>query len=207
VQESTELEQGMADETDIPEAGAGPAQEASPEERIAVLEADVARLNDERLRALAELENTRRRGEKQAVEARAYAIDRFARDLLPVADTMARALSSVTAEVRAADEAVRNLFEGVELTERALIDAFTRHGLKRIGEKGVKFDPNLHQAVAQIPADVPAGHVAEIMTPGYVLNDRTIRAALVAVSLGAPGAKPEEAAPSQEAGATIDIKV
>jgi molecular chaperone GrpE len=197
----------MADETDAQvEPDAAPqTRELSTEERVAALEADIARLRDEHLRALAEVENTRRRGEKQALEARAYAIDRFARDLLPVADTMGRALASVTPEVRAADEAVRNLFEGVELTERALIEAFTRHGLKRVGEKGEKFDPNLHQAAAQIPSDLPAGHVAEVMTPGYVLGDRTIRAALVAVSLGA--VSPANDSDATPPGAAVDIKV
>ncbi|MBL8549847.1 MAG: nucleotide exchange factor GrpE [Hyphomonadaceae bacterium] len=209
----------MADETETQDEASpqGAPRELSAEERIAQLEAEVAKLKDEHLRALAEAENTRRRGEKQAHEARAYAIDRFARDLLPVADTMARALASVTPEVRASDEAVRNLFEGVELTERALIDAFTRHGLKRVGEKGEKFDPNLHQAAAQIPSEHPAGHVAEIMTPGYLLGDRTIRAALVAVSLGRPASvRTEESpppgqasghSPSQSSGPSVDFKV
>jgi molecular chaperone GrpE len=179
-----------------------------PDEGAADLEAEISRLKDEHLRALAEIENTRRRGEKQAHEARAYAIDRFARDLLPVADTMARALALVTPEVRAADEAVRNLFEGVELTERALIDAFDRHGLRRVGRKGEKFDPNLHQAAAQIASDLPAGTVAEVMTPGYVLGDRTIRAALVAVSVGSGEAANDQPDPAAAApGAAIDIKV
>lgn len=188
-----------------------PREEAppAPEERIAQLEAEVAKLKDEHLRALAEVENTRRRGERQAQEAKAYAIDRFARDLLPVADTMSRALGSVAPEVRAADEAVRSLFEGVELTERALIDAFTRHGLKRLGERGERFDPNLHQAVAQIPSDAPAGAIAEVMQVGYALNERTLRAAIVAVSTGPTPAAPAPETPRDDAapGAAVDIKV
>ena len=198
----------MSDQTDQSEAAPEAVDSSvTPEARIAALEAEVAKLKDEHLRALAEAENTRRRGEKQAQEARAYAIDRFARDLLPVADTMARALASVTPEVRAVDEAVRNLFEGVELTERALIDAFTRHGLNRIGAKGEKFDPNQHQAVAQIPSSEAAGAIAEVLQAGYVLQDRTIRAAMVAVSSG-PGAEPMSAPTQTEApGASIDIKV
>ncbi|MBI1189043.1 MAG: nucleotide exchange factor GrpE [Alphaproteobacteria bacterium] len=178
----------------------------SHEERIAKLEAEIAALKDERLRALAEVENTRRRGERQAQEAKAYAIDRFARDLLPVADTMARALGSVSPEVRAADEAVRNLFEGVELTERALIEAFTRHGLTPLGARGEKFDPNLHQAVAQIPSDAPPGAIAEVMQVGYALNERTLRAAMVAVSTGPAPAEP---APREDPppGGGVDIKV
>lgn len=196
----------MAEEAEnqSPEAQADAAPEANLEARLAALEAELAKAKDEHLRALAEVENTRRRGERQAQEAKAYAIDRFARDLLPVADTMARALGSVSEEVRAADEAVRNLFEGVEMTERALLEAFTRHGLKRIGEKGEKFDPNRHQAVAQIPSEAPAGAVAEVMQAGYALAERTLRPAMVAVSAGPAAIAPEsEDAP----GATVNIKV
>jgi len=197
--------QRVDDETPNDNAAGAPA----PEERLAQLEAEIAKLKDEHLRALAEVENTRRRGERQAQEAKAYAIDRFARDLLPVADTMSRALGSVSPEVRAADEAVRNLFEGVELTERALIDAFTRHGLKRLGERGDRFDPNLHQAVAQIPSETPAGAIAEVMQVGFALNERTLRPAMVAVSTG-PSALPETPnAPDGDGppSPSIDIKV
>lgn len=167
---------------------------------IAALEAEVAKARDEMLRALADAENTRRRAERQAAEARVYAIDRFAADLLPVADTLARALQAAPRD--GADEGLSNLIQGVELTERALIDAFARHGLKRVGVKGEAFNPNLHQAVAQAPSDTPSGHVAEVMQPGYVLGDRTLRAAMVLVSTG-PGAS-GGAAP---AGGGVDIKV
>ena len=175
-----------------PEDAEAPAQAASP------FESELAKARDELLRALAEVENTRRRAERQAQEARVYAIDRFAGDLLPVADTLGRALAAVTPEAReAADEATRNLLAGIELTERALIEAFSRHGLKRVGAKGETFDPNRHQAVSQAPSDQPTGTVLEVMQPGYVLGDRTLRAAMVLVSSG----------PSNAAGAGIDIKV
>lgn len=188
------------------EAAKQPAEPpADPLARIAELEAELAKAKDEHLRALAEVDNTRRRGERQAQEAKDYAIDRFTRDLLPVADTMSRALSSVAPEVRAADEHVRALLEGVEMTERAMIEAFTRHGLKRVGEKGEKFDPNQHQAVAQVPSDAPAGAVAEVLQAGYVLNGRTIRAAMVAVSTGQPANQGGDS--NGEPGAAIDIKV
>lgn len=154
------------------------------------LEAQLAKARDEMLRALAEVENTRRRAERQAAEARAYAIDRFAVDLLPVADTLGRALAAAPRDD--VDEGFRNLLTGVELTERAMLEAFGRHGLKRVGAKGDMFDPNIHQAVAQAPSDQPAGAVLEVMQPGYVLGDRTLRAAMVLVSAGsgAPGADP-----------------
>ena len=165
-------------------------------------EAELAKARDELLRALAEVENTRRRGERQAQEARAYAIDRFARDLLPVADTLSRALAAVSPQAReAADETTHTFLAGVELTERALLDAFERHGLKRVGAKGEVFNPNLHQAVVQTPSDQPAGAIVEVLQPGYVLGDRTLRAAMVQVSAG-----PASVAPS-DSGGGVDIKV
>lgn len=171
--------------------------EAAPD--TAALEAELAKARDEMLRALADAENTRRRAERQAQEARVYAIDRFAGDLLPIADTLARALSAAPREDT--DEGFRNLLTGVELTERLLLEAFARHGLKRVGERGETFDPNLHQAVAQAPSDVPAGKVAEVMQAGYVLGDRTLRAAMVLVSAGPAGGAPGGDARN------VDIKV
>lgn len=162
---------------------------------VVALQADLAKARDDMLRALAEVENTRRRAERQSAEARAYAIDRFAADLLPVADTLQRALQAAPRDDL--DEGFRNLLTGVELTERALIDAFARHGLKRVGAKGDAFDPNIHQAVAQAPGDQPAGAIQEVMQAGYVLADRTLRPAMVLVSAGPAGAPP----------AHVDIKV
>ncbi|PZO52000.1 MAG: nucleotide exchange factor GrpE [Alphaproteobacteria bacterium] len=183
----------MSDETNIqPEA----APEATPAPDIAALEADLAKARDEMLRALAEAENTRRRAERQATEARVYAIDRFAGDLLPVADSLGRALQAAPRDTT--DEALRNIITGLELTERTLLDVFARHGLKQVGAKGDAFDPNLHQAVAQAPSDQPAGKVAEVMQPGYVLGERTLRAAMVLVSAG-----PANAGST----ASVDIKV
>jgi molecular chaperone GrpE len=189
-------EEVMSNESNAQEnAAPQAAPEANP------LEAELAKARDDMLRALAEVENTRRRAEKQAQDARIYAIDRFARDLLPVADTLARALQAISPEARAAaDEATRTLLDGIELTERSLIDTFARHGLKRVGAKGDAFDPNLHQAVAQAPSDHPANTIIEVLQPGYVLGDRTVRAAMVMVSAG-------KAATAPEAGASVDIKV
>lgn len=164
-----------------------PQTEASP------FEAELAKARDELLRALAEVENTRRRADRQTQEARAYAIDRFAADLLPVADTLARALAAAPRDD--ADEGFRNLLTGVELTERAMLDAFARHGLKRVGTKGEAFDPKIHQAVAHAPSDQPPNTVVDVMAPGYVLADRTLRAAMVTVSAG------------RGDGAGVDIKV
>lgn len=178
-----------------------PAPEAAATPDIAALEAELAKERDSKLRALADAENTRRRAEKQSQEARVYAIDRFAQDLLPVADTLSRALLAISPQAReSGDEALKTLIDGIELTERALIDAFGRHGLRRVGAKGEAFNPNLHQAVAQAPSSVPAGAIAEVMQPGYVLGDRTLRAAMVLVSAGSGGATASD-------GANVDIKV
>lgn len=174
-----------------------PVGAAEPRLDAASFEAELAKARDELLRALAEVENTRRRAERQAQDARAYAIDRFARDLLPVADTLTRALDVAPPNWRESDDdAMRNLLTGLELTERAMVDAFERHGLRRVGAVGETFDPNLHQAVAQTPSDQPAGSVLVVMQPGYVLGDRTLRAAMVSVSAG-PGGAPQR----------VDIKV
>ncbi|MBY0562711.1 MAG: nucleotide exchange factor GrpE [Hyphomonadaceae bacterium] len=170
-----------------------PAESGQPKD-MAALEAELVKARDDMLRALAEAENTRRRAERQAADARAYAIDRFANDLLPVADTLTRALQAAPKE--SADEAVRSLITGLEMTERSLLDTFARHGLKRVGAQGEPFDPNIHQAVAQAPSEHPAGAVIEVMQPGYVLGERTLRAAMVLVSAG--GVAPA---------ASVDIKV
>ncbi|MDX2235755.1 MAG: nucleotide exchange factor GrpE [Hyphomonadaceae bacterium] len=193
----------MMDENQIPYPE--PEQAPAPERTVADVEAEMAQMKDQLMRALAETENARRRAEREAAEGRVYAIDRFARDLLAVADNLGRALSAVTPEDRAAaGDHVKTLLDGVEMTEAALVDVFARHGLKRIGARGDKFDPNLHQAVAQIPSDAPAGSVADVFQPGYTLGDRTLRAAMVAVSLGAAA---NESPPPADAGGTVDIKV
>lgn len=183
---------GMTNESNAEPEQAPDAEGAAPD--LALFEAELAKARDELLRALAEAENTRRRADRQVQDARVYAIDRFAGDLLPVADSLSRALAAAPRDDL--DEGFRNLLTGVELTERALLDAFARHGLKRVGTKGEPFDPNVHQAVAQAPGDQPAGTVLEVMQPGYVLGERTLRAAMVVVSAGPAGAGP-----------SIDIKV
>ncbi|MCB2096738.1 MAG: nucleotide exchange factor GrpE [Parvularculaceae bacterium] len=180
-------------ETKAPAADAG-----DPDDRTATLEAEVATLNDRILRLAAELENTRRRSDREKADASRYAIASFARDLLNVADTFERALDSAPgddAETNA--EAISGFVTGVKMTERALAAALERHGVKKVDPKGEKFDPNLHQAVAQAPAPgVPAGHVAQTAQVGFMIGDRVLRAAMVIVSTGE--------APPPESGAHID---
>jgi len=171
---------------------------------VALLQQQLAEKEDLLLRTLAEQQNTLRRAEKQAQDARAFAIDRFAGDLIPVADYLRKALEAVPLEARS-NEAVANLVVGVEMTERLMLDTFAKNGLRAVGAKGEGFDPNVHQAVAQIPSEAPAGAIAEVMQQGFVLNGRTVRPALVAVSLGQPGA----AAPAAggEPGGQVDVTV
>jgi molecular chaperone GrpE len=178
----------------------------TPADRVAELEAENAALRERALRALADAENTRKRTEREAVAAREYAIERFAQDLLKVADNLSRALSSLPADAASAvPESVRNLLAGVEMTELELMRVFERHKITLISPKGEPFDPNLHQAVAQFPSEVPAGRVAEVMQTGYRLGDRVLRAAMVAVSTGPAGARPGEG--QGASGANADLKI
>jgi molecular chaperone GrpE len=170
-----------------PEAATEP---ETPEARIAALEAEVAELKDRGLRALAEVENTRRRAERDRADAQKYAVSGFARDLLAAADNLRRALDSLPAS-EAKDDKTRSLLEGVAATERELLAAFERNGLKRIDPKGEKFDHNLHQAIFEAEnTGQSAGTIVEVLQPGYVLHDRLLRPAMVGVAKGGAAAEP-----------------
>ncbi|MEM9496033.1 MAG: nucleotide exchange factor GrpE [Pseudomonadota bacterium] len=153
---------------------------------------EIEKLKDQMLRLAAELENTRRRAERDKVDVARYAITEFARDLLGVADNFTRALDAADGAADDPATALTSLIDGLRMTEKSLLSAFERHGLKRIDPKGEKFDPNLHQAVAHAPGGViPAGHVVDVAQPGFMIKDRVLRAAMVMVSSGessAPGA-------------------
>lgn len=160
-----------------------------PATRIAELETLVLQLKDQALRALAEAENTRRRTQREIEDNNKYAASNFARDILPVADNLRRAIEAIPAESRMADSALVQFATGVELTERELLAALERHHIKRVDPQGQPFDHNLHQAVMQVDAPgTPAGIVVQVLQPGYTLNGRLLRAAMVAVATGA-GAK------------------
>jgi molecular chaperone GrpE len=158
------------------------AAELSREDQIEALKAEIAALKDQALRALADAENTKRRAERDANNARAYAIEKFARDLIGAADNLASAVQH--APKGSEDAQVKNLVLGIEMTEKALQGAFERNGLKRVApEKGAKFDPNLHQAMMeQEDASVPPGSVVLLAQPGYELLGRLVRPAMVAVT-------------------------
>ena len=191
----------MTDETAIdPTADAAattPAEETPAVDPVAVLTAENADLKDRLLRTLAEMENLRRRTEKEVKDAREYAVSGFARDLLTVADNFDRALSHVPAALRE-DEAAggKALVDGVELTGRELLKTLEKHGVRKLSPMGEKFDPNLHQAMFEIPNDqVPAGTVLQVMQDGFAIAGRVLRPALVGVSKGGPKVAPVEAAP------------
>ncbi len=159
------------------------------DERI-VLEAQVAELKDKYLRAHAEMENTRRRAEKDVADARNYSIAGFARDMLSVADNLGRALAAVDPALRdAADSTFKTLLEGVELTNRELAKTLEKHGVRLLDPLDQKFDPNFHQAMFEIPDDsVPAGTVKQVVQPGYAIGDRVLRPAMVGIAKGSPKA-------------------
>jgi molecular chaperone GrpE len=170
--------------------------EAAPEARLATLEAELAENRERLLRALAETENTRRRAQREREDASKYAVTGFAKDLLSAADNLRRALDSLP-EAEAKDDRTKNLLAGVAATERELLAAFERHGLKRIEAMGARFDHNFHQAVFEAEnTGRPPGTVVEVLQPGYMLQDRLLRPAMVGVAKGG--------APAPEADGTDD---
>lgn len=179
-----------------------PSSAAGEPDPFAVLEAlhlenrqlkdEAAGLKDKALRALADMENLRRRAEKEAADARAYAVTRFAGDMLPVADNLRRALDSIPEAARdSADGAFKTFIEGIELTERDLYSQLARHGVKKLEPLDTKFDPNFHQAIYEIPDEsVPQGTVRQVMQTGFSIGERCLRPAMVGVSKGGPKIAP-----------------
>lgn len=163
------------------------AQAAAEPSRLEVLEGENAKLRDQLLRAVAETENVRKRAERDREEASKYAISKFAGDMVSVLENLKRASESMTPEARAANQQLANLGEGVDLTLQELLSTFERYGIMRVDPLGQKFDHNLHQAVAQVErTDVENGTVIQVVQAGYVIADRLLRPAMVAVSK-APG--------------------
>lgn len=166
-------------DTDAPDAGAAAIA------RIQELETELATLKDQALRAMADAENVKRRSEKEVAAARVFGIERFANDILSVHDNLSRALMTLEGTDKSElGENAKNLVEGIELTEKDLMGALARHGVTAVPGVGSKFDPNVHQAVANIPSSEDKGNVATVMQTGFKIGDRTLRAAMVAVSTG-----------------------
>ena len=178
-----------------------------PEEgSVEALTKELAEARDRMLRTLAEMENLRKRTAKEVADARAYGITGFARDVLDIADNLQRALDAVPAEAKAnADPGLKALIEGVELTERELQKALEKNGVRQFTPRGEKFDPNVHQAMFEVPDPaVPAGSVVEVVQPGYMIGERVLRPALVGVSKGGPKTAPAHAAVNDNATAAKD---
>ena len=155
---------------------------------VEALNAENAALKDRVLRTLAEMENLRRRTEREAADARTYAVTAFARDMLNVVDNLTRALESLPENARAAgDDVLKSLIDGVELTARDLSAALARHGVKKQEPQGEKFDPNFHQAMFEMPDEtLPAGTVTKVVQSGWTIGERVLRPAMVGVSKGGP---------------------
>jgi molecular chaperone GrpE len=185
-----------------------PQAEEAEAKKVAELVETLARENaenkDKLLRALAEMENLRRRAERQVADAREYGIAGFARDVLAVADNMDRALKALDDELREkAEPGIKALLDGVELTERELHKVLEKHGVKKFEPKGEKFDPNFHQAMYEVPdPSLPNGTVAQVAQAGYMIGERVLRPALVGIAKGGPkAAPPAEAEAAKEAAA------
>ncbi|HFC04937.1 MAG TPA: nucleotide exchange factor GrpE [Rhizobiales bacterium] len=182
--EAEELERAEA----LEEAQAAKAQQEATEQQaldpLAALEIENADLKDKLLRTMAEMENLRRRAAREKAEATLYAATNFARDILPVGDNLARALETFDEQARAnASAPVKQLLEGVELTQRELLNSLQKHNIKIIEPMGEKFDPNMHQAMFEVPnPEAINGTVVQVVQPGYSIGDRVLRPALVGVA-------------------------
>ena len=169
------------------EADAG---EPNPFVVLQKLQQDNADLKDRVLRTLAEMENLRRRTEKEVADAKLYGVASFARDMLPFADNLHRIVENVPADLReSAGGATATLVEGLELTERDFLSRLARHGVKKLQPQGTKFDPNRHEALFEVPDEnVPNGTVMQVVEDGYAIGDRVLRPAKVGISRGGPKA-------------------
>jgi molecular chaperone GrpE len=165
-----------------------------PEEgSVEALTKEAAEARDKMLRTLAEMENLRKRTAKEVADARAYGITGFARDILDIADNLQRAFDALPAEMKAsADPELKAFIEGVELTERSLLNTLEKNGVKKFDPSGEKFNPNFQQAMYEVPdTSVPSGTVVQVVQAGFMIGERILRPALVGVSKG--GAKPAPA--------------
>lgn len=185
-----------------PSVGGAPAETATDENletagtpdgasALEQLQAEKATLQDQLLRALAETQNMRRRAQQDVERERKFGIERFAKDILSVADNLGRALAALPADPEALDPALKNVIVGVQATEREFLSALERHGVTRIEALGKPFNAEFHQAMMEVEdKTVPAGTVVQELIPGYLIAGRLLRAAMVGVSKGGPAARP-----------------
>lgn len=181
-----------------------PEIETPMQDPVEILVEENAELKDRLLRMAAETENLRKRMERELSDTRAYAISGFARDMLVVTDNLSRALAAVPGELReSADDNVKSLIEGIEMTERETYRLLQKHGVEPIDADGQKFDPHKHQAVFEIPdASVPEGTILQVMQAGFAIGDRILRPSMVGVSKGGPKTPAE---PKTETGPGSEI--
>jgi molecular chaperone GrpE len=177
-----------------PEEGA-PGQDRTVHDVIAALQAEVSEMKDRWLRAHAEVENVRKRAEKEKEDTAKYAIAKLARDIVTVGDNFQRAIDAVPPGAAEQDSALKSFLEGVTLTERELLNALERHGIKRLQPVNEPFNPHFHQAVMEVPReDLAAGTIVQVFQAGYTIADRVLRPAMVSVAKGgAKAAAPGEA--------------
>ena len=179
----------MPDETSDPNLDS-PAKPEDMADELQRLQAEKAELQDKLLRALAETQNVRRRAQQDVERERKFGIERFAKDILSVADNLGRALSALPSDADAVDPALRNVILGVQATERELQSVLERHGVTRIDSLGKPFNAEFHQAMMEVEdPTVPAGTVVQELAPGYLLAGRLLRAAMMAVSKGGPAVR------------------
>jgi molecular chaperone GrpE len=191
--EDTAQQEPQAD-AQASEAQNDDAPQGAPEDQVTALKSELAAMKDRALRAVAEAENVRRRADKERQDAAKYAPAGLAKDLLPVVDNLRRALDSVPEEARHQDEVMKNLLVGVEMTEKMLLDAFSKHGIVKLDPEGEKFDYGAHQAMQEVPGTgQPAGTVVQVLQSGYKLQDRLLRPAMVVVAKGDPAPPPDGA--------------
>ncbi|MBX9588905.1 MAG: nucleotide exchange factor GrpE [Hyphomonadaceae bacterium] len=177
-----------------PTAAADPGAQGSDQEGartvhdvIAALQVEAADFKDKWLRAHAEVENVRKRAEREKEETAKYAVTRLARDIIGVGDNFQRAINAVPSDAAENDPALKSFLEGVTLTERELLNVLERHGIKRQQAMNEPFNPHLHQAVMEIPrSDVPEGIIVQVFQPGFMIEDRVLRPAMVGVAKGGP---------------------
>src|SRR6202142_191125 len=192
--ETARAEDEAAGQPETSAAATGAAAAGDPKPSTA-LDRELAEMKDRLLRTLAEMENLRKRTEREVTDSRLYGVASFARDVLGVADNIRRALEAVPAEALANGQAMKVLVDGVELTERELLKALEKNGVRQFTPQGEKFDPNVHQAMYEVPdASVPAGSIVQVVQPGYMIGERVLRPALVGVSKGGPRVAPKSAA-------------
>ncbi len=186
-------------ETEAP--GAAPAGAAAADAEIAELQGQVADLTDRLLRAHAEMDNLRKRSDRDKEDTAKYVITKFAREILGIGDNLQRAIGAVPAGAADEDPALKALIDGVSMTEREFLNILDRHGVKRIDPSGEPFNPHLHQAMTEIEdKEVAPGTVVQVYQPGYIIEDRVLRPAMVVVAKG--GEKPAKAEKSADEAAT-----